>query len=609
MLTLPFRPWLSRIRSQLLAKPARRQRTSAWGSSEQLESRTVLSAVVGTMSTTTLGTSDNTRATARDLGTLSATPTTVNDFVGTADTQDFTRFTIARTSDFRLRLSGMTSDADVTLFDGQGRYVANSARGSNLPEDINRSLTAGTYFVRVYQYSGDTSYTLSLSAVETVNDDTLATARDLGSIGATTTTVRDFVGSTDTQDFLRWTLTQSSDVTVRLSNLSADADVQIVDAQGRWVASSARAGAQSEQIVAALNAGTYFARVYQYSGDTNYELTLSAIANDNSLASASDLGAVGTTPIAVSNVIGNNDTQDYYRFTVSQPGSVTIRSSVTTTASVMQLFDAQGRSIADSTGGGVPGQIQRTLDAGSYFVRVYQVSSSPDINYTLTLTMAASDNFPATARDLGTLGSTPLTVRDFVGSTDTQDYFRFSVTQSQNVSIRQIGSGYGADMQLLNASGQIIASGVNVATAAMGIDRVLEAGTYFVRAFQQYGEVNYDLTISVPQPVADDNSIATARDLGTLGSTAVTVRDAVGSSDTHDYFRFTLNQTRSLSLRLTSLIADADVRILNAQGRTIGSSMRAGNASEEINLTLAAGTYFVCVYQWSGNTNYDLTLT
>lgn len=828
MLTNHLRHWISRVRSQLLGKPVRRRRLSAWGYSERLEARTVLSAVVGTVSTTSLGTSDNTRATARDLGALSTTPTVVSDFVGHADTQDFTRFTLTRASDFRLRLSGLTADADVTLLDEQGRYVAGSTRGSNLPEDISCSLAAGTYFVRVYQYFGNTNYDLSLSVTETVNDDSLttardlgtitsatttvndaigwsdtqdnfrftiaqssdvrmrlnglatfanlilldsqgrtitsstgtefvraldagtyfarvqvgggstsyglslsatpndnsvatarvigtlsatstavadavstadpldywrftvaqtsdvslrlsglsgnadlqlldaqgavmassartanttedihrtlaagtyfarvahqptnatnytltlfaadvapndnslATARDLGAISTATTTVRNFVGNADTQDFLRWTLTHSSDVTIRLNNLSADADVQILDAQGRWVASSARAGTQSEQMVRSLNAGTYFVRVYQYSGDTNYELTLSAIANDNSLASASDLGAVGTTPITVSNVIGNNDTQDYYRFTVSQPGSVTIRSSVTTTASVMELFDTQGRSIADSTGGGVPGQIQRTLDAGSYFVRVYQVSSSPDINYSLTLTMAASDNFLATARDLGTLGSTPLTVRDFVGSTDTQDYFRFSVVQSQNVSIRQTGSGYGTDLQLLHASGQVIASGVNVATATMGIDRVLEPGTYFVRAFQQYGEVNYDLTILVPLPVADDNSITTARDLGTLGSTAITVRDAVGNTDTQDYFRFTLNQTRSLSLRLTSLTADADVRILNAQGRTIGSSMRASNASEQINLTLSAGTYFVCVYQWSGNTNYDLTLS
>lgn len=829
MLTHKLRPWLSRIRSQLLGKPARRRGSGVWGGSESLESRTVLTALVGTMGATSLATSDNSIATARDLGALSATPTVVSDAVSSADTQDFTRFTIARTSDFRLRLSGMTADSDVTLLNGQGQYVASSTRGSNLSEDISRSLAAGTYFVRVYQYSGNTNYDLSLSAIETVNDnslstarelgaitstpttindaigwldtqdnfrftiaqssdvrmglnglatfanlnlldsqgrviassggtelvraldagtyfarvqvgggdtnyalslsattndnsaataraigvlsptsttvadlistadpldywrftvaqpsdvslrlggmswdadlqlldaqgaviassarlsnamedihrtlaagtyfarvsqqstnatnysltlfaadvtpsdDSLAAARDLGAISTATTTVRNFVGSVDTQDFVRWTLTQSGDVTVRLNNLSSDADVQILDAQGRWVDSSARSGTQSEQIIRSLNAGTYFVRVYQYFGDTNYELTLSANPNDNSIASARDLGIVGSTPTIVSDMIGNTDTQDYYRFSVNQPGDITIRSSATTNAA-LQLFDAQGRSITDSTSWGfAPGEIRWTLGTGTYFVRVLQVSASTDIRYDLRLSIALSDNVQTTARDLGTLGMTPITVRDFVGTTDTQDYFRFTVPQSQSVSIRHSGSGYGADLQLLNSPGQVVANSMSVGTGPnLSIDRSLEAGTYFIRSFHRYGEVNYDLTISTVLPAVNDNSQAAARDLGLLNSTPITVRDSVGNSDTQDFYRFTLSQARSLRLQLTGLSADADVVILDGQGNQIATSQNWGSLSEDLTCSLSAGTYFVRVYQWRGDTNYSLTLS
>ena len=166
MLTNKMRHWLSRLRSQIMGKPGRRRRSAALAYSERLESRTVLTAQISTVgSAVVAAASDNSMATARDLGTLGATPpTTVNDFVGNSDTHDVARFTIARQIDFRLQLSGLSADADVQLLDSQGRTISSSTRGSNLSEDISRSLEAGTYFVRVYQYSGATNYDLTLSA-------------------------------------------------------------------------------------------------------------------------------------------------------------------------------------------------------------------------------------------------------------------------------------------------------------------------------------------------------------------------------------------------------------------------------------------------------------
>ena len=156
MFTNLMRSWLQQIRrSQFIGKSRRRRQRPSYGRSETLESRTVLVAAIGTIGSTALvSTADNSAATARDLGTLAATPTTVSDFVGSADTQDYSRFTIARTSDFTLRLSGLTSDADVQLQNAQGQSVASSMRGGNLSEEISRSLDAGTYYVRVPDQEG-----------------------------------------------------------------------------------------------------------------------------------------------------------------------------------------------------------------------------------------------------------------------------------------------------------------------------------------------------------------------------------------------------------------------------------------------------------------------
>lgn len=383
MLTNKMRHWLSRLRSQIMGKPGRRRRSAALAYSERLESRTVLTAQISTVgSAVVAAASDNSMATARDLGTLSATPTTVNDFVGNSDTQDFARFTIARQIDFRLQLSGLSADADVQLLDSQGRTISSSTRGSNLSEDISRSLEAGTYFVRVYQYAGDTNYTLTIAAAG--SDNTLAGAQELGTIGATPTNVSGFVGNSDTQDFTRFTIARPSDVRLQLTGMTADADVQLRDAQGMIVAGSQRAGAQSEEITRVLEAGTYFVRVYQYSGDTNYALTLSAVASDNSMATARDLGSISATPTTAHDFVGSSDTQDFFRFTLNQTRSVSLQLSGLSNDADVQILDAQGRIVATSNRGGIVTElINVTLTAGTYFVRVYQYSG--DTNYDLTL--------------------------------------------------------------------------------------------------------------------------------------------------------------------------------------------------------------------------------
>jgi len=61
----------------------------------------------------------------------------------------------------------------------------------NQSEAISRTLDAGTYFVRVYHYSGDTNYTLTLRAradgpLDSAGN-TLAQARNVGTVTGTMT--------------------------------------------------------------------------------------------------------------------------------------------------------------------------------------------------------------------------------------------------------------------------------------------------------------------------------------------------------------------------------------------------------------------------------------
>lgn len=113
------------------------------------------------------------------------------------------------------------------------------------------------------------------------------------------------------------------------------------------------------------------------------------------------------------------------------------------------------------------------------------------------------------------------------------------------------------------------------------------------------------------------NVLETAQDLGTLNGTQ-TIHDSVGSTDTIDYYQFSLNTTSDFSLSLNGLSADVDIALIQDinvngvadSGETLDFSDSWNMAPEMININdLAAGEYLVGVDQYSGNTEYNLNLT
>ena len=220
----------------------------------------------------------NTLATARAIAVGSST-NSYTDSVGSTDTNNYYCFSLANSGNFNLGLTGMTADADVQLLNSSGSVIASSLRGGSNPERITRQLSAGTYYIRVYCYTGNTNYNLAVSAAPLAPVDlagnTLATARAI-TVGSSTTSYTDWVGSTDTNDYYRFTLANSGNFNLGLTGMTADPDVQLLNSSGSVIASSTNGGTASESITSQLGAGTYYIRVYPYTGDTNYNLAVSA---------------------------------------------------------------------------------------------------------------------------------------------------------------------------------------------------------------------------------------------------------------------------------------------------------------------------------------------
>jgi len=380
---------------------------------------------------------DNDLINARNLGILNGNQFW-QDFVGTSDFVDYYRFELNTTSDFNLFLSGLSADADVTLLQDSdnngladfGETIDFSDAAGNTSEEINLfNLTPGTYYVEVSQYSGDTNYDLSLSATPSVNapllntpllnapllnnDNDLMNARNIGVLNGNQFW-QDFVGTSDFVDYYRFDLDTTSDFTLFLSGLSADADVSLLQDSNNnglvdfeeTIDSSVAANNTSEEInLFNLTPGTYYVEVSQFSGDTNYDLTLSTRPSVNTLNS--DLDLINASNIGVLNgeqfwqdFVGTSDSVDYYRFDLDTTSDFTLfLSGLSADADVSLLQDSNNNGLVDFgetidssiAAGNTSEEINLfNLTPGTYYVEVSQYSG--DTNYDLSLSATPSLN-------------------------------------------------------------------------------------------------------------------------------------------------------------------------------------------------------------------------
>ncbi|WP_071515680.1 S8 family serine peptidase [Geitlerinema sp. PCC 9228] len=125
---------------------------------------------------------------------------------------------------------------------------------------------------------------------------------------------------------------------------------------------------------------------------------------------------------------------------------------------------------------------------------------------------------------------------------------------------------------------------------------------------------NIDPITGQPEP---GNTPADARNLGNLTGTQVQ-SDFVGNSDRDDFYRFTLDNPKDITLELNGMSADADLGLLRSPDENsrlpsadfIDISVEPFNNPEQITYKgLQPGTYLVQVHQFQGNTPYNLTLS
>jgi hypothetical protein len=477
----------------------------------------------------------STLPTAENLGILAGRQV-VSDTVSLSNELDIYRFQLTSASDLNLTLAGLTANADLFLirdFNNDGLVTVSnevldlSANSGTTPDAITaQNLAAGTYYAAVLSDRTFTNYTLTLTSDAVGN--TLNTARNLGTLGSSTLSLRDYVGADDLDDYYRFELNRPSSLNLSLTGMTADADIYLIQdvnfngvvEAGEVLDYSIAANATSESIaISGLTAGTYYIGVLQYQGNTNYLLQATATPIDvgGTLATAAQIGVLAGQRSFFGNV-STNDAADYYRFQLNAPSDLAVTlTGMTNDADVYLIRDLNNNGLVDT--GETLGQSLRSgtqselinlnnLAAGTYFVRVDQFSGGT--NYTLMLTADAAGETLSTARNIGILNSSR-SYRDFVGTIDAasntvdlDDVYRFSLSTTSNVTLNLTGLSADADLYLIrdfNNNGvvetaELLSRSILSGTANESITRTgLLAGNYFVLVAQVSGSTNYTLNL------------------------------------------------------------------------------------------------------------------
>jgi hypothetical protein len=381
----------------------------------------------------------------------------------------------------RIQVTSSSSiDADVTLYDtDRTSSIAWDGQYGTYSE-VFRFLKPGTYYIKVYRWSGTTgTYTLASSfaspsrADDTELNDSPLTALSLSPTGTSTGHLGFFgSGSTDDNDYWKITTTQDGWLRVQVrsdsldlradgTNARFDLDATLYDVDGTSSYSWDGRDGTFSQVDAFVRPGTYFVKVNHWIGrGGSYQITSEFFAPPlaNDVEGNDSYSTASTAPVngSVTGHLGyysngTTDYNDYWKFTTTSDGRITVqvtsdsldRSDVALDLD-LTIYDVNGTSslFFDGRSGKVSEGIVY-LRPGTFFARVNRWQGNGG-SYTLTITQTqpplANDAEPndsyGTAAPL-TFGATSTGHLGYFvnGATDTQDYWRLVAPSSDSIYV------------------------------------------------------------------------------------------------------------------------------------------------------------------------------
>jgi Ca2+-binding RTX toxin-like protein len=237
------------------------------------------------------------------IGNLTNTPSINNTYLNDTYTDDVYLFTISGTESINLNLHNITNgeDADLFLFrdrgtigvfDSSDELIQRSDLGVNRDDSINYIASPDNYIAQVKRYStGTVNYQLDLSATSSKAPPNLLPVEVNGGVLYQGNTYKNSggVGNNNTSEIYKFSLNQYSNVNISLTGLTSDADIriiqdlnnnQIVDSgEVSYLFASTNSSTTNENLTIELPSGLFYVQVYQYQGETNYQLQVEVFSD------------------------------------------------------------------------------------------------------------------------------------------------------------------------------------------------------------------------------------------------------------------------------------------------------------------------------------------
>jgi len=322
---------------------------------------------------------------------------------------------------------------------------------------------------------------------------TLSTARSI-TVDSTTSTFSDFVGTTDTNDYYRFTLYSRSTLNLLLNGLSANADLQLLDNNGIAIEKSSSSGTSAEAIARTLDAGTYYIRVYPNgSANTNYNLSVSA-----------------PPVLEWTRQLGTSGYEEAYAIAVDSAGNVYITG------------ETSGNLGGTNAGSNDVWLAKYDNSGNQQWIRQFGTSQS---DYSYGVAVDSAGNVYLTGDTLGNLGGTSAGSRDAwvakYNSSGTQQWIRQLGTSQSDSSYGVAVDSAGNVYLTGGTSGNL--GGTNAGNSDAWVAKYNSSGTQ--QWIRQLGTSQSDSSYGVAVDSAG-NVYLTGDTLGNLGGTNAGSRDA-----------------------------------------------------------------------------------
>jgi hypothetical protein len=326
-----------------------------------------------------------TLASAKDLGALPARrEIELDDGVDAEQTAGYFSFRLDQFGSFKLSVKP-TADLIVEIKHGTWEKATEwlVKAGASETRDFPRSLP-GTMWVKFYSAKGaeaaDYQARLRFEPVD-VAGNIPAQAHDVGLLQRQVT-FEDYVGHGDMVDYFKLRLERADAISIRLLELSGDANVELLAEDQTRLAASVNPRTQHEEIdYPNAKPGTYFVRVFSKDGNAaTYKLMLALGAVDtagNTFATPRELGVLDKATIAIREQLSATDQRDFFKLSVTKVSQMVVQVSQMTSDIRLRIYDSTNTPVASETRAGTAAKSLNTAQpAGEYFILVENASSA-----------------------------------------------------------------------------------------------------------------------------------------------------------------------------------------------------------------------------------------